>query len=123
MTWVGTYILDDNGEPVPVDTITWARWFEADEHRIVRQDHVDGVLVSTIFSGLDTFSFSEQQHEPFLWETMIFGGEHDRYQRRYSSLADAEKGHLEALALLDGWSKEIRELEKIFATQDFWTKK
>jgi DNA-binding LacI/PurR family transcriptional regulator len=33
-------------------------------------------------------------------ETMIFGGEHDQYQERYTSYEDAVKGHQIALNLI-----------------------
>jgi hypothetical protein len=38
--------------------------------------------------------------KPVLWETMIFGGEHDQYQERYTSHKDALEGHEKALTLI-----------------------
>lgn len=74
----------------------WAHWFEtADRH--VARDKIGRVSVSTVFLGLD-HSFGGGT--PILWETMIFGGEHDGYQERYSSRADALRGHASAVTLV-----------------------
>jgi hypothetical protein len=54
------------------------------------------VYVSTVFLGLD-HSFGEGP--PQLFETMIFGGEHDEYQERYSTWDEAEAGHKKACKL------------------------
>jgi hypothetical protein len=35
-----------------------------------------------------------------VFETMIDGGEHDMYQKRYSTWEEAEKGHGEAIRLV-----------------------
>lgn len=56
----------------------------------------DGVRVSTVFLGLD-HSFGAGP--PVLWETMIFGGDHDEYQERYTSYEDAVEGHARACAI------------------------
>lgn len=34
------------------------------------------------------------------FETMIFGGEHDQYQERYSTWDEAEAGHKRAIELV-----------------------
>jgi hypothetical protein len=62
------YILKD-GVPIRTpDILTWGRWYEsADEERRVARDEIDGVLVSTVFLGLD-HSF-EMGGPPVLWET------------------------------------------------------
>lgn len=96
------YILDANGDPVAVDDpIEWAKWFEADpvRHRRVRHTQLtDDIVVSTVFLGID-HSWGFRSPAPVLWETMIFGGEHDGYQDRYASRADAIKGHAKAVRL------------------------
>ena len=92
------YILV-NGEPQACqDLLTWARWLEeAGEERIVAQDRIGDARISTGFLGLD-HSFG--QSDPLLFETMIFGGPHDHYQRRYSTREAAITGHVEALRLV-----------------------
>ena len=83
------------GKPTPCDDLmAWAQWFEVAD-RIVQRDIVGDVAVSTVFLGMD-HSFG--QGAPVLWETMIFGGQHDHYQERYSPLAAARAGHAKALA-------------------------
>lgn len=88
------YVLDDDGVPLQVDDVfVWAEWYEhAKEQRIVRQTKKNGVLVSTVFLGID-HSFSRSRAAPILWETLVFGGEHDGETERYIARADAVKGH------------------------------
>ena len=101
------WILDADGEPRPVaDVQTWAIWFEqatADGSRVLLHDRDErpgapDVLVSTVFLGLD-HAFGSGP--PLLWETMILGGVHDGYQRRYSTRDAAIAGHRVACALMN----------------------
>jgi len=84
------YILDGK-EPVEVsDVITWATQFETAD-RIVKQTTLSkDIRVSTVFLGLD-HQFGDGP--PLLFETMVFGGEHDQDQWRYSTWDEAEAGH------------------------------
>jgi len=90
------YILDEHGEPQPCDdVIAWGTWFETAE-RHVAQDMDEGagaerVRVSTVFLGLD--HNWRDVGPPILWETLVFGGPLDGEMDRYSSLADAVRGH------------------------------
>lgn len=91
------YILD-NHKPVPVDLMTWARWFEKHHNdRHVALDKVGDVRVSTVFLGLD-HSFGDGP--PLLFETMIFGGVHDDFQNRCSTWEEAEAMHASALRMV-----------------------
>ena len=83
------YIQNAAGDVENVDLMTWARWFE-NADRIIKQSERDGVMVSTVFLGMD-HSFGGPV--PVLWETMVFGGEHDGDQERYTSRQDAIAGH------------------------------
>lgn len=83
-----TYILEGK-TPKRVEGPEWAKWFEKAE-RHVGLTEKDGVKVSTVFLGLD---YSFNVGPPLLFETMIFGGEHNEYQRRYSTYEGAEIGH------------------------------
>jgi hypothetical protein len=96
---VETYILDDNGNAVvEPDSARFAEWFERSENRLLWRDELpNGVSVSTVFLGID--HNLSGRGPPVLWETMIFGGPHDEYQERYTSSADAFKGHNAAVAL------------------------
>ncbi len=86
------YILDHERQPVRVtEMLDWARWLEhADRH--VGLDHLDdGVVVSTVFIGLD--HRFDDDGPPLIFETMIFNGALDGEGQRYSTWDDAEIGH------------------------------
>lgn len=57
----------------------------------VAKDITPDCNVSTVYLGFD-HSFGDDG-KPALWETMVFGGESDMYQERYTSHADAAAGH------------------------------
>ena len=80
----------------------WAVWFEYARNRILKVTHLPNkVRVSTVFLGLDHgFSFSamdDEDYKPVVFETMIFGGDHDQYQERYTSYDEAIAGHQRAI--------------------------
>ena len=78
------------------DMELWARAIELEDlqDRTVRRSELDNdVLISTVFLGID----HGYNGVPLLFETMIFGGEHDGYQERYSTWEEAEKGHQKQL--------------------------
>lgn len=104
MGYLGYYILDEDGNPIPEpDVLAWGRWVQENlDRKIIEQTRIPGdVLVSTVFLGIDHgFGFGwDDVPAPVLWETMIFGGPHDMYQKRYVSHAQAVEGHGEAVAL------------------------
>jgi hypothetical protein len=93
------YILDNNNNPIAKPTLEAAKWLEeGTNRRTVKRDEIGDILVSTVFLGLD-HSWTPGG-KPVLWETMIFGGEHDQYQERYTSHKDALEGHEKALTLI-----------------------
>jgi hypothetical protein len=95
MAW---YILDENNKPIRSNIVDCGEWLEKNpERKVVKQEYVDDIWVSTVFLGLDHAWDSDI---PVLWETMIFGGEHDQYQDRYTSVEDALEGHKLALTLI-----------------------
>lgn len=106
MNNLGLYVLAEDGKtPVECkDVIEWGRWTEGPgrKMKVVASDklhisrHEEGVRVSTVFLGLD-HSFGGGP--VLLWETMIFGGKHNDYQRRYATFDEAVLGHAEAVAL------------------------
>lgn len=93
------YILDENNKPVKATSIMEAAdWMENNpERKAVKQENIGDIFISTVFLGLDHAWNSDV---PVLWETMIFGGEHDQYQERYTSHEDALEGHELALTLI-----------------------
>lgn len=107
----GYYILDADGEPIPVDDVlTWARWFEShgDERRIAQDRLPDGRLVSTVFLGHD-HQFGSGP--PLIFETMTFGpeGESGNECYRYSTRAEAIEGHVSLVAELLGFSGKVND--------------
>ena len=91
------YILDEQDNPImEPDLLKWAEWFETTK-RSIAKDTINEVLVSTVFLGLN-HNFGDGN--PVLWETMIFGGEHDQYQERYTTKKEALEGHRKAIEMV-----------------------
>lgn len=90
MTRLEKFILVGH-EPTPLDDLLmWADWFgTADRH--VGIEERDGIKVSTVFLGLDHNFLLDGP--PLLFETMVFGGEFEGEQERYSTWDEAELGH------------------------------
>lgn len=83
------YILDGH-KAVPVDLITWAKWFEATKNRHVARETIGDADISTVFLGLD-HSFGDGP--PLLFETMVFGGSLDQEQDRCTTWEQAAAMH------------------------------
>ena len=92
------FILDKEHNAIPEpDVLKWGKWLQdAGDRRIVAQDNIGKTKVSTVFIGLN-HRFGDGP--PLIFETMIFGGEHDEYQERYSTWAQAEAGHHRAMQM------------------------
>lgn len=87
------YILVDK-IPQKATLFEWAEWFQ-NANRTVANDFVNRIYISTIFLGINqTYS---ADRPPQLFETRIFGGEHDGYQELYSTYKGAEAGHRRAV--------------------------
>ena len=95
------YILKDR-KPVAVDLMTWANFLSEENRRVAWTENGD-VHVSTVFLGLN-HQFGDGP--PLLFETMIFGGEHDQYQDRCSTWDEAEAMHTKACKLAFGDSHD-----------------
>jgi hypothetical protein len=86
------FYLDAENQPVTCDPFTWAEFFAIESNRRVGFTQITSqILVSTVFLGLD-HSFGDDG-PPILFETMVFGGDEDERQWRYSTWSDAEAGH------------------------------
>ena len=91
------YILNDKGHPVRVDDVLkWASLFKETDRQIALDTVGDTTTVSTIFMGMDYLN----SVVPLLFETMIFGGEYDGYQRRSATKENALIEHEKALNLI-----------------------
>lgn len=88
----GKHFILDGKQPVPVDLLTWGRWFGANDNgRFVARTPVGDAEVSTVFIGLD-HNF-RADGPPLIFETMAFGGACDGATQRYSTWEQAEAGH------------------------------
>jgi hypothetical protein len=105
------YSLDEHKNPIPIldddpdKFLKLAKYFEpTGNSRRVETTKIKGCIISTVFLVLDhSFNLLDEDNKtspPVLFETMIFGGTYDGYQRRYCTWAEAEKGHKEVINLL-----------------------
>lgn len=108
-----TYILNEKGEPERCSDVFKIEAFMGDinKRRVGYEKLTSKISVSTVFLCLDHNYLGEG--DPVLWETMIFGGEHDGYQKRATSKKEALEHHNEAVDLAKSGLK-IRKL--------FWKK-
>jgi hypothetical protein len=93
-------ILDADHNLIDADLMTWAKFIEIPENKIVKQENIGAIRISTVFLGLD-HSFG---HGPELWfETMAFGigGKipmEFEYQERCTTWDEALEMHEKACA-------------------------
>lgn len=90
------YILEGKEIKITYNQIEWHKAMEYN-NRIVEQTIIDGIRISTVFLGVD---HSFLNGPPLLFETMVFGGEHDEYQIRYSTWDEAYEGHHKTCAMI-----------------------
>lgn len=91
------YILVDDKPVAEPDILKWAQWFGEKGSESQMRFTVGDVRVSTCFLGIDHGTDPEN---PILWETMIFGGEHDGYQERCCTIEEARKMHAVAVEMV-----------------------
>lgn len=88
------YVLRDR-KPVHEPDITKAILFAADRKNVqVALDRIGPATISTLF-----FTFPPDQHRKrpvIFFETMIFGGKLDTYQKRATTYRQAEANHADA---------------------------
>jgi hypothetical protein len=96
------YLLDENKKPYQVSLIEALELYKHPEMKVTKQDNFDGVRVSTVFLGMDHGwgDRNSPDYQPILWETMVFGGEYDDYQERYTSHEEALEGHQKMVELV-----------------------
>lgn len=92
------YLLDENNVPYEVSLEDYAKGITPDIKRVALDYVNDNIKISTVFLGWD-HSFLDES-APILFETMIFGGEHNDFQRRYSTYNEALQGHNEAVEMV-----------------------
>lgn len=87
---IDNYILKGRTPVIEPDLFKWARWMADNTYTVGRED-INDICISTVFLGFDHGHI--EGGDPILFETMVFGGRYDRYQRRYSTWEKAEEGH------------------------------
>lgn len=95
------YKLDKDHNVIPCDLMEWARFFQSPE-RIVKQEEVFGIKVSTVFLGIDHgWGWLEQEfperYAPVVFETMIFDDVENNYMERCSTWDEALAMHSRAV--------------------------
>ena len=89
------YILDGK-KAVPTDWDGWLKWCVEkkqagiDYKRVAKSGDPNKVWVSTVFLSIN---HAYGDGPPLIFETMIFGGEHDQDQDRCSTWDEAEQMH------------------------------
>lgn len=93
------YTLDENKNPVAVEMWTYVEAHKSVTHVGDDTVEVNGekVRISTVFLGMN---HAWNDGPPILFETMIFGGDHDEFQERYETWNEAEEGHKKAIELV-----------------------
>jgi len=71
----------------------WGRLFRDFEYKRIAYDEQGEAGVSTIWLGLN---HNWGEGAPLIFETMVFGGEHNEDQWRYETLDQAIAGHKKA---------------------------
>lgn len=92
------YLLKDSGEIVGVSMTEYAQLSASPMRALFRTEiTLSGltILISTVFLGI-AHGVDEMQR-PILFETMIFGGNLDCSQWRYSEVDKAKTGHFEVM--------------------------
>jgi hypothetical protein len=97
------FILNKDGTVrVETDLLKWAKWMEESrDERVVKQEWVDNVRISTVFLGLNHRHTGEGP--PILWETMLFTNRVDfrgRMWRCPGTREHAEAQHAEVAQLV-----------------------
>jgi len=99
------YILDENKQIVPVESILeWSQWFQEDSRRVAYSESLTH-QVSTVFLGINTRF--DKDAPPLVFETMVFGqdtGWDELDCWRYSTWDEAVKGHEE---LCKKWNVDV----------------
>ena len=75
----------------------WGMRFSDKDYQRVLRDEIEDVVVSTVWLGLD---HSWGDGPPLIFETMIFGGEHDEDRWRWSTEGAARSAHHRIVAAL-----------------------
>lgn len=105
------YILDEHDNPKIVpNAMIWSQWFEkVDHHRIGKCDKIvdlngNMITISTVFVGIGINIGAPKAKglklKPYLWETVVFGGHYNLWERKWCIVDDALAGHQKAIEMV-----------------------
>lgn len=78
--------FDRSGQAMSLDE--WSKAFEEERH--IGDDTIGGQRVSTVWLGIN---HNWGSGPTLIFETMIFGGPHDKYCERFATEEGARQGH------------------------------
>lgn len=103
------FILDENNNAIPANLMEWGEFFNNTKRRIVNCEKINGMLISTIFVGIDhNFYWDDEEYKPHIFETMVFkeGSYLENYCERCSTWQEAEECHKKAVQWVKDGCKE-----------------
>lgn len=100
---------DRDGNPISFEEYC-AKFSDHDYKRIAYTEIPEtDIQISTVWLGID-HNFGLEDPRPVIFETMIFGGEHNDWQDRYCTEDEARQGHLRAVELVVGHAIVLGEV-------------
>lgn len=119
------YILDKWHQPIEVDLMAWANWVGDPKNKIVKQEDVKTLWVSTVFLGLD-HNWGDKG-PPILFETMVFGMKADgemnmggEYQDRCATWEEAEEMHKKGVEFAVKYQTWPEKLKRFIQNTKSW---
>lgn len=92
---INYYKLEDKKVVPCSNVLEWGKFFEDfKSRRVAKTVILPGIMVSTMFLGMH-ISHDLVKETPQIFETMIFGGDHDGWSQTHSTWDEAEKEHNE----------------------------
>ena len=80
-------------EAKPINAMEWMALFDDPNYQRISRTEIGDYIVSTVWLGLD---HNYGDGDPVIFETMVFDKKGDDVgQRRYCTLAQAARGHME----------------------------
>ena len=102
------YTLDKDKNVVPTNRSTWATSLDDDMRHVANTAMPErDAAVSTVFLGMDHYWGNDPDHDPVVFETMVFGGDWDQAQERYTSWDDALAGH-------ERWVQKVKDIQLVW---------